>query len=141
MKRIIIMDASGSMAEEGKKTVAVYLVHTVCDLLRNEWGCTEYSVYTWNREIELSKGKIDCKGKTDEDKLEEFLEQNKDSRVLVISDCRFSKKGWKTLEDEGVLLLKVGSENISAGVGNAFRKRNIFEAVDAAECTYRFANN
>ena len=141
MERIILVDASGSMAEKGKGSAVKYLLYAVCSLLENECNITEYSVYIWNSNIGKYSGKIKFEGKADEDRLKDFLGQHEDSRLLVISDGCFSENTGMLLGNAGAMLLKVSSDQSIGRMGAVFGKRNVFDAADAAECTVRFANS
>lgn len=140
MEKMIIVDASGSMAEKGKKSTVKYLLNAVRHILGSEYDDIVYSVWLWNNSVTQYGGEIKFEGKSDENALRTFLGEHNNTLLLVISDGRFSDDTKKIFRDTNAFFLKVGFETDIGYLQKIFPKGNVFEAVDTAECARRFAN-
>ena len=73
----IVVDASGSMAEDDKNAVVKYLLNGICNVMRTPGlGDVEFALYQWGQESKkidnLEKAKIEFTGKSPLSGLEEL---------------------------------------------------------------------
>lgn len=97
MKKIvnIVVDASGSMVEDGKNAVVKYLLNGIISASKkNEFKDLEFELFQWGKETKkidnIEKAKINFAGKSDIKGLvilENLLNVNKP--ILLISDGNF----------------------------------------------------
>ena len=52
MGKIFVVDASGSMGEEGKKSVIRYLIQAITGIMEERYPKTEYEIFCWNNQIQ-----------------------------------------------------------------------------------------
>lgn len=100
----IIVDASGSMAEDEKNAVVRYLINGICNAKQtSEYRDVEFVLFQWgNNSIKFEsfeKAKIEFKGKTSYDDfrpIEDEIDYN--SPMILISDGGFSKNDKTKIE-------------------------------------------
>lgn len=104
MKKInVIIDTSGSMAEDGKNAVVKYLINCIMNLKENpDFSDYSFDYYQWGYDSgkinNIESYKFSYSGKID-DKLTPLLENmNKDERLLLISDGNLEKKQKELLK-------------------------------------------
>lgn len=94
----IIVDASGSMIEDGKNTVIKYLINGICSAKRNGiFGDTSFKLFQWGEETkeiyDMEKAKINFSGKSKAEELKKINELiNKRDAILFISDGNIESK-------------------------------------------------
>lgn len=96
----IVVDASGSMAEDDKNAVIKYLLNGICNVTgTTDFDDIEFVLYQWGQESKkienLAKAKIEFAGKSPLSGLEELkqmIDENK--TMLFVSDGNF------TIEDK-----------------------------------------
>lgn len=140
MERIILVDTSGSMVEEGKKSVVRYLLYAIEGLLHNEWSGNAYKIYLCNNDVKEYDIKVDFTGKASAEKLGHFLEDKRDSVVLLLSDGGYSEEVKTVFKKSGVklLALMVGCDCNKAVLQKMAGVENLYESTDLATCMNRF---
>lgn len=140
MEKIILVDTSGSMSEEGKKSVVRYLLYAIEGLLNNEWSGKAYKIYLWNSNIQEYDTNINFVGEANAKKLKEFLESKPNSTVLILSDGSYPediKNVFKKTEIK-ILALMVGGDCNKAILQKIVGVGNIYESTDVATCLNKF---
>lgn len=100
----IVVDASGSMAEDDKNAVVKYLINSICNVRQTkEYSDVEFVLFQWgNNSIKfenIEKAKLEFKGKTSYDDfvpIENEIEY--ESPMILISDGGFSKNDKVKIE-------------------------------------------
>lgn len=93
----VVVDASGSMAEDDKNAVVKYLINGICNVKEtSEFSDIEFVLFQWgNNSIRFEnfeKAKIEFKGKTSYDDFRTIEDEiDYDCPMLLISDGGFSK--------------------------------------------------
>ena len=143
-KSLILVDTSGSMAEEGKKSVIRYILYAIDNFYKNEYSGEIASIYLWAdkiEKIELNQ-KIQYGGKADISTLSEFL-KSETRPVLIITDGNYTskveKKITESISNKKIIAMLIGSDNNKVRLLNTFGAINIFETEDLFECL-RFLN-
>lgn len=94
-KIFVVADCSGKMTELGKNHLLVYLLITICNLLKDS-EIDEYELFSWNSSISSLESpyldtKADFGDKANVNALLDFLMSLDDnSRILLMSDGNFS---------------------------------------------------
>lgn len=119
MKKVIniIIDSSGSMAEDDKNTVVKYLINGICNASRNY--ITEdmsFNLFQWGKETkqidDIEKAKLDFVGKANISGLEKIGQLiNKEEAVLFVSDGNFGR-----LEKQRIINLSNNILSIYVGI-------------------------
>lgn len=99
MSRIvnIVVDASGSMAEDDKNAVVKYLINGICNVIQTkEFSDVEFALFQWGsnsiRFENIEKAKLEFKGKTSYDDFKSIEDEIEyESPMILISDGGFSK--------------------------------------------------
>ncbi len=143
-KSLILVDTSGSMAEEGKKSVIRYLLYAIDNFYKNEYSVEIASIYLWAEKIEKFElnQKIQYGGKADISTLSEFL-KNETRPVLIITNGNYTskveKKITENISNKKIIAMLIGPDNNKVRLLNTFGAINIFETEDLFECL-RFLN-
>lgn len=135
MENIILIDTSGSMTEDGKKSVIMYILNTIKNTLNEEMR-----IYIWNEEIKQYSGKLEF-GKTNSSmKLSAFLNENIDENILIISDGCFSSEIKSVLKkySEKLICILVGIDSNLKTLQKTFGLYNVFEASDTVAGISRY---
>lgn len=140
MEKIILVDTSGSMAEEGKKSVVRYMLYAIEGLLHDEWSGYSYRIYLCNSDVKEYDTKVVFTGKVSAKKLEDFLKGRRDSTVLLLSDGSYSEEVKTVFKKSGVklLALMVGGDCNKAVLQKMADVENLYESTDLATCMNRF---
>lgn len=128
-KNNIIIDVSGSMKEDGKNFLLDYIFQSIVNLTKkDDFSKFVFDIYIWqdnilkiypSEEDTKKKSKIklqdlDFSIKQNEKALTEFIENNSDSSIMLITDGNFSNNFRKTLEKIGknnpLVLLQFGND-------------------------------
>jgi uncharacterized protein with von Willebrand factor type A (vWA) domain len=140
MEKIILVDTSGSMAEEGKKSVIRYLLYAIEGIFSDEWPTIPYRIFLWNEEISEFESKVEFGGKSNVSVLSFFLSEHSDSAVLLISDGSYSEEIKSVLKraDKKIIALMVGSDCNKARLQKMVGTENLYETADVATCIKDF---
>lgn len=140
MGKAIVIDASGSMAEEGKKSVIRYLLHAVEGLARDEYPEAEYKIYAWNETISEFETKIDFSGHTSADAFSDFLNAHPEDSILLVGDGNYSEEIKAIIERAGnaMLVLMVGSDCNRARLRKLVGTGHLYETTDVVACFHDF---
>lgn len=100
----IVVDASGSMAEDDKNAVVKYLINSICNVKQtSEFRDVEFVLFQWgNNSVKfenIEKAKLEFKGKTsygDFTSIEGEIEY--ENPMILISDGGFSKNDKLKIE-------------------------------------------
>lgn len=142
MGKIIIVDASGSMAEEGKKSVVRYILYTIENLLKDEWSETACPIFLWNNDVSEYEGKVDFQGQSSSKSFEKFLKQHPNSELLLISDGSYPEDVKSVLKksDNKMKVLMVGCDCNKARLQKMVGSENLYDTTDVATCLEDFMN-
>jgi von willebrand factor type A domain len=92
----IVVDASGSMAEDDKNAVVKYLLNGICNVMGTPGlGDVEFALYQWGQESKkidnLEKAKIEFTGKSPLSGLEELKQIIDENQTMIfVSDGNFN---------------------------------------------------
>ena len=92
----IVVDASGSMAEDDKNAVIKYLLNGICNVMgTTDFGDIEFALYQWGQQIKkienLEKAKIEFAGKSPLSGLEELKQMIDENQTMIfVSDGNFN---------------------------------------------------
>lgn len=98
MSRIIniVVDASGSMAEDDKNAVVKYLINSICNVIQTEeFSDVEVVLFQWAKNSirfeNIEKAKLEFKGKASYDDFKPIEDEIEyESPMILISDGGFS---------------------------------------------------
>ena len=87
-KIIVILDASGSMGEDEKKSSLKYIMYAIKGLMESDFSNIEYEFYKWSETIDKFDdiNKVDFGKCLDEEKILQFLMEKVDEKI-----CRHKK--------------------------------------------------
>ncbi len=142
MKNIVLIDTSGSMCEEGKKSIIRYLINAIKGVKNERYPDKELNMYYWNEQIVPYSEKVKFEGKSGEKILKEFLDEHNDESILLIGDGNYSDDIRRIIKENSnrILFLMVGSECNKNKLGRVINDEQIFEAVDVVSCLGEFMN-
>lgn len=93
MKKInVLIDASGSMNEDGKLSALKYLLYAITNVIREQYnGVLDFEFVQWSTDIsKLEKlNMLVANGRLNEHGLNEYFEFNHSDSVIFISDGNF----------------------------------------------------
>lgn len=140
MKRYILVDTTGSICEEGKRSLVKYFLLTVKRMLQKQWSDCEVEIYTWNNEIKPLDSKITFCGKADANYLQDFLADKKDCTFLLVTDGEYSEEVKRVLRTSGVRLnvLMIGSDCNKVASRKIAGEKHLFEMCDLMACLHQF---
>lgn len=135
-----MIDASGSMGEEGKKSVVRYLIYAIEGLMKDLYPAIDYKIFIWNDEVIEYAGKIDFRGSANHRALSTFLCNHKDDSILIIGDGSYSEEVKKIIKDanDRMLFLMAGSDCNKARIHKMVGGESVYETVDIAACMNDF---
>lgn len=136
MGKIIITDASGSMGEEGKKSVIRYLIQAITGIMEERYSDIKYEILCWNNQILPYEGKSEFEGIAEAGVLEEFLGKHQKDTVLLIGDGNYSddvKRIVKSVNNK-LTYLMLGCECNKSRLMKLFSADNLYETVDIVTC-------
>lgn len=94
----IVVDASGSMAEDDKNAVIKYLLNGICNVMgTTDFGDIEFVLYQWGQESKKienwEKAKIEFAGKSLLSGLEELKQMIDENQTMIfVSDGNFNRE-------------------------------------------------
>ena len=91
----VVVDASGSMAEDDKNAVVKYLINGICNVKQEAlYRDTQFVLFQWNSASvkfdDMEKAKIEFRGRSSFEDLEPIIDEiDSDSSIILISDGGF----------------------------------------------------
>lgn len=91
----VVVDASGSMAEDDKNAVVKYLINGICNVKQEAlYRDTQFVLFQWNSASvkfdDMEKAKIEFRGRSSFEDLESIIDEiDSDSSIILISDGGF----------------------------------------------------
>lgn len=142
MGKVFLVDTSGSMAEEGKKSVVRYLLYAIENIMRDEYPEVNYGVFLWSESVSVYDKKMDFGGRAEAKPLSLFLEEHKADTVMLIGDGSYSENIKRVIMNAGrdVLALMVGSDCNRARLQRMVGAGRVYESVDVSTCIRDFVN-
>ncbi|MDU2569002.1 MAG: VWA domain-containing protein [Veillonella sp.] len=92
----IVVDASGSMAEDDKNAVIKYLLNGICNVMGTpDFDSIEFALYQWGQESKkienLEKAKIEFAGNSSLSGIEELKQMIDENQTMIfVSDGNFN---------------------------------------------------
>lgn len=136
---LIILDSSGSMNEEGKRTAGEYLLRAIAGGIRDYFPKVRCGAYTWGKGVVCYGDKSVGNGaKLDAGALVAFVAEHPDTPMILISDGNFSKRDCEALtglyEIECIRAVMVGADANRPRLQKIIGRGRVFESADAIEC-------
>lgn len=136
---LIILDSSGSMNEEGKRTAGEYLLRAMAGFIRDSFPGLCCRAYTWGKGIARYGDKsVDDGAKLDAGALATFVAEHQDTPMILISDGNFSERDHKALAGlsgiERIHAVMVGADANRPRLQKIIGRGRVFESADAIEC-------
>lgn len=140
MKKIILVDSSGSMAEEGKKSVVKYILYAIEGIIKADWANREYDILFWNEKIGENNGKMNFEGSCNMKAIREYCNQNADVDLLFVTDGNYSSELSGFLMEKKIksIALAVGNDSNKARLMKTFGMSNVYQATDVTTCINNF---
>lgn len=135
MDNIILIDTSGSMMEDGKKSVIMYVINTIKNTLS-----VEPTVYTWDKEIKPFSGKIEFGISNDSSSISSFFDEHNDEPIVLITDGCFSSNIKSIIKKHSlkIVCILVGIDSSIVSMQRTVGVNNAFEASDTVACISRY---
>lgn len=135
----IVMDASGSMSENGKVSIMKYIINSAEGYSKEE-GTITLSLYQWGDKIEplndLAEFRI--RDANSEGDIAEFVGKHTEEEILILSDGGFSAKTKKAVRGmqgkENVFCIGVGCDCNFPAIRSLIDVKNIFKPQDIITC-------
>lgn len=136
MDKIIIIDSSGSMSEEGKKSVVRYLIQAISGIMEERYSDKKNEIFCWNNQVFSYEGKTEFEGVAEARVLEEFLSKHQKDTILLIGDGNYSDDVKRIVKsvDSKLMYLMVGCECNKSRLIKLVRSDNLYETVDVVTC-------
>ena len=134
MDNIILIDTSGSMMEDGKKSVIMYVINAIKNSLT-----VEPTVYTWDKEIKPFSGKIEFGISNDASSISSFFDEH-DEPIILITDGCFSSNIKSIIKKNSLKLvcILVGIDSSIVSMQRIVGVNNAFDAFDTVACISRY---
>ena len=132
MKKIdLVIDGSGSMAEEGKSCAVKYTVTALRHLMSELMPAVDCRVYSWAQAVEEVSGPAQLRflGRSPEKTMEDFLIASPEDPVLLLTDGTV-----ELLPRPNLFVLVVGEEADLPALERRFGRTCVYRAEDAALC-------
>lgn len=143
----IVCDISGSMSENGKRMQVRAIARTIEQYIRFGYGNgilklvlwnETASLVEWNPDEDLPERLFECYGSTNADVLCSLFDSAPDAKILLLTDCCWSKdattvlKRWqRKLSPDALRIIKIGSESSSLPKqGSVFSSDEILPMLD-----------
>lgn len=124
----ILVDSSGSMGETGISSVVKYIIY----ILNNNFVINNisYRLISINDEMKEIKKLKELKfiGKLNENILKQYLIENKDDKIIFLSDGDFYIEKIEGITNNKNLYCINFSENVKVSLENLTNKNNIFHS-------------
>ena len=136
MEKIIVIDASGSMGEEGKKSVIRYLIQAITGIMEERYSDRKYEILCWNNQIFPYEGKAEFEGTAEAGVLEEFLGEHQKDTVLLIGDGNYSDDVKRMVKSAGskLMYLMLGCECNRSRLMKLVCADDLYETADIVTC-------
>lgn len=135
MENLILIDTSGSMMEDGKRAIIMYVVNAIKNTLTEE-----PKIYTWDKNIKPLAGKLEFGITNDAGSLSSFFDKHNDEPIILITDGCFSlniKSIIKKYSNQLFCVL-VGRDSNIITIQRTLGVNNTFEAPDTVACISRY---
>lgn len=135
MDNLILIDTSGSMMEDGKKSVIMYLINTIKNTLAGDT-----SIYTWDKEIKSFSGKIEFGISNDPSSISSFFENHNNEPIILITDGCFTSNIKSIIKKHSpkLVCILVGIDSSIVSMQRTVGVSNAFEASDTVACISRY---
>lgn len=135
MDNIILIDTSGSMMEDGKESVIMYVLNTIKNTLT-----VEPTVYTWDKEIKPFSGKIEFGISNDSSSISSFFDEHNDEPIILITDGCFSSNIKSIIKKHSlkIVCILVGIDSSIVSMQRTVGVNRTFEASDTVACISRY---
>ena len=135
MDNLIIIDSSGSMMEEGKKSVIMYILNAIKNTLTEE-----VNIFSCDKEIKPFSGKLEFGITNDPKSLSTFFDQHNDNPVLLITDGCFSSNVKAVIKkySKSIVCILVGIDSSIISLQKTIGTNNAFESSDTVTCISRY---
>lgn len=140
----IVVDTSGSMAEDDKNAVVKYFLNGIVNILKtSEFDNIDFILYQWGEESKkiesLQNAKLEFKGKasiTGIEILQQYIDRNQS--VIFVSDGNLSKQEKVGIRDLSVNILPifVGIDANKAILKEIATKNLVYSIPDFMQCVY-----
>lgn len=136
MGKIFVVDASGSMGEEGKKSVIRYLIQAIIGIMEEKYSEIEYEILYWNSQILPYKVKSEFEGRAEAGIFEDFLGDHQKDTILLMGDGNYYDDVQRVLKsvDNKLMYLMLGCECNKSRLIKLVSADNLYEAVDIVTC-------
>lgn len=136
---LIILDSSGSMNEEGKRTAGEYLLRAMAGFIRDCFPGVRCGAYAWGEGVARYGDKFVGDGaKLDAGALAAFAAEHQDTPMILISDGNFPERDRKALVGlsgiERIRAVMVGADANRPRLQKIIGQGRVFESADAIEC-------
>lgn len=141
-KIIVILDASGSMGEDEKKSSLKYTMYAIKGLMESDFSNIEYEFYKWSETINKFDdiNKVDFGKCLNEDKILKFLMEKVDEKILFITDGNFERllrdkmKKFVDTKKIGFNVIAMGCDCDIVTLKKVFGRDNVYYPYDIAAC-------
>lgn len=135
MDNLIIIDSSGSMMEDGKKSVIMYVLNAIKNTLTED-----IKIFSWDKEIKPFSGKLEFGITNDSDSLSTFFDRHNDNPVLLITDGCFSSSVKAVIKkhSKSIVCVLVGIDSSINSLQKTIGANNVFESSDTVTCISRY---
>lgn len=141
MKVNVLIDASGSMTENGKISIMKYVINAVEGYSAEEESIDlSLYLYQWGDSIEhiSNVGEFRSKEGTVEGDVIKFVSEHSKEAVLIISDGGFSRKMKREFRQlqtrENIYFVGVGCDCNFPAIRSLTDDKNVFRAQDIITC-------
>ena len=136
---LMILDSSGSMNEDGKRTAGEYLLRAMAGFIRDRFPGVRCGAYVWGEGIARYGDKSAGGGaRLDAGALAAFAAEHQDTPMILISDGNFPERDRKALISlsgiEHIRAVMVGADANRPRLQKIFGRGRVFESADAVEC-------
>ena len=146
MSRIvnILVDASGSMAEEDKNAVVKYLLNGICNVSDlSDFDDVSFQLFQWGKVCkrieDIENAKIEFSGKAQKNGLEELAQIIDESRpLLFISDGGFEKEDRANLRkiSENIVPIFIGIDANRTSLQEISSSGIVYSVADFVQAIY-----
>ena len=144
----IVVDASGSMAEDDKNGVVKYLLNGINNIIEtNVFDDVKFILYQWGQEIKkfenFEKAKIEIAGESNFLRLEELKKLlSKDQIIIFISDGNFDLEYKVQLKDlsTNIITIFIGLDANRAILKDIATDNVVYSVTDFVQVIYDVCN-
>lgn len=133
----IVLDASGSMNEEGKRAAGEYLLRAIAGFIRDSFPGIRCGIYTWGEGVARYGDRFAVEGsKLNADALTTFVAEHQDMPIILISDGNILQQGTllRLSVIENIRAIMVGADANQIKLQKIVGQGRVFESADAIEC-------